>query len=91
MIAVPSGENEREIYRTLSQRNPLALVAKGMSSAYIGFTTGPRAVAVYDFEECLSIVMETEGLTRKEAVSYLYEYVIPDETDENSPDFVVVR
>lgn len=86
-----SGGHEKEVYKSLGALNPLALVARGFSEAYIGHTFGSRVVAVYDLRICFEILMRDDGMTEDQAKEYLDMYVIPEEDDDVSPQFVVTR
>lgn len=80
-----------DVYRSLREANPRALVAKGLSAAYVGHTSGPRPIAVYDYEQCIAVVMDDLGLSRNEAVSHLVRHTIPDEVGRDLPVFVIFR
>jgi hypothetical protein len=88
MIAARRPE-EREVYRELLAVNPKALVAKGLSEAYIGHSSGVRPVAVYDYEACVEIVMANKGLSHEQAVDYLSEHTVPELVGRDLPIFVI--
>lgn len=60
-------------YDDLSQENPEALTLDGFEDAYIGFATqfSRPALAVYDYEKCVEILMDRDGMDEEEAVEYL--------------------
>ena len=80
-----------DAYEHLRELNPDAYVAKGMEGAYIGHSYGERPIAVYDYEECVSILMSQTSMTRLQAEEKLQASTIPDVVGENLPVFVVVR
>ena len=59
-------EEERE---RLAEANPEALTADGFEDAYIGiclrFNT---AVAAYDYDKCIDVLMKRDGMSYEEAV-----------------------
>lgn len=91
MIAVNRPEDNSSVYAELRIVNPNALVAKGMSEAYIGHSAGVRPVAVYDYETCVEIIMVDNCMTYEEAVDYLSEHTVPDIVAPDLPIFVVEK
>ena len=90
MIAARRPE-ESDVYRELKIVNPTAMVARGLHGAYIGHSAGLRPVAVYDYEECIQIIMGDLSLSYEEAVDYLSEHVVPDMVGIDMPVFVVEK
>jgi len=86
MIAVRKPEGS--VYQSLAAANPKAMVAKGMTEAYVGYSVSDKPVAVYDYETCVEIVMRENDMTHADAVVYLVRHVIPDEPGPNLPIFV---
>jgi len=82
---------EGSAYQVLAAMNPKAMVAKGMSEAYIGHSVHGRPVAVYDYETCIDIVMREKSMTHSQAVDYLSLHVVPDSPGENLPIFIVTH
>jgi hypothetical protein len=80
-----------DVYAKLRELNPDAYVAKGMSEAYIGHSYGERPIAIYDYDECVSIMMALMSVTRLQAEERLHASTIPDVVGENLPVFVLVR
>jgi hypothetical protein len=80
-----------DIYEDLRELNPDAYVAKGMEGAYIGHSYGESPIAVYDYDQCVSIMMSLSSMTRREAEEKLQVSTIPDVVGENLPVFVVVK
>lgn len=77
------------MYQELLVVNPNALVAKGLSEAYIGHSSGVRPVAVYDYETCVEIVMSDRSMSYEQAVDYLAEHTVPEFVGTDLPIFVV--
>lgn len=58
----------------ISQHNPEALLADGFEDALIGVGQQfNKALAVYDRQKCIEILMERDGMSDEEAVEY-FEY-----------------
>ena len=58
----------------ISQHNPEALLADGFEDALIGVGQQfDKALAVYDRQKCIEILMERDGMSDEEAVEY-FEY-----------------
>ena len=58
----------------ISQHNPEALLADGFEDALIGVGQQfDKALAVYDRQKCIEILMERDGMSDEEAVEF-YEY-----------------
>jgi|LakMenEpi03Aug12_release.lakeMendotaPanAssembly.Ray.scaffolds.fasta_scaffold10051_7 hypothetical protein len=83
--------DDPDVYAKLRELNPEAYVAKGMSEAYIGHSYGERPIAIYDYEECVSIMMSLMSMTRSQAEEKLHASTIPDVVGDNLPVFVLVR
>lgn len=90
MIAVRKSDDE-DAYAALRVLNPDAYVAKGMAEAYIGHSYQERPIAVYDYDQCVLIMMSQTSMTRSQAEEKLQVSTIPDVVGENLPVFVVVR
>ena len=80
---------EGSVYEVLAAMNPKAIVAKGLSEAYIGHSVTKRPVAVYDYETCVDIVMQEKSMTHSQAVDYLSVHVLPDSPGGDLPIFIV--
>jgi hypothetical protein len=80
---------KEEILQRLSEINPDAVVFEEYKDALIGYTenTNISNVAVYDFEKCISILIE-KGHSIEEAVEYFEFNVLGSHFGSNSPIFV---
>ena len=70
-------ERFQAIQEELSEIEPEALYADGFEAALIGYVTriggldGAEALAVYDYDACVSILMDRDGMSDEEAVEYM--------------------
>lgn len=67
------------------------MVAHGFDSAIIGVTApGPNtdSVVVYDYETCVHILMERDGMTWDEAVDYMEYNVVGSFVGPHTPIFM---
>ena len=74
----------------LHDQNPEALVADGFEDAYIG-NAGQACsppLAVYDYEKCLTILIDRDGMTGGEAVDFFEFNVIGAYMGEGTPLFL---
>ena len=67
-----------------------ALLADGFESALIGHTQGPTTVAVYDYDMCVHILMERDGMTCMDAVEFMEFNVVGSYVGEKTPLFVSI-
>lgn len=92
MIATPSPSNPDDVYAELADLNPTAYVATGFEKAYIGYTLGVRpSVAVYDYDKCVSVLMDRDGMTHEEAIEYLDFNTVYAWVGEGSPLYLIRR
>ena len=66
------------------------LLADGFDKAIIGMgeRASQPAIAVYDFEACVAILCERDGLDYDDAVEFMYYNVIGAWVGEETPLFV---
>jgi hypothetical protein len=80
-----------EIKERLADLNPEALLADGFEEALIGtahiFT---KTIALYDYNKCIDILMERDGMDIEGAVEYFEYNVIGAYVGENTPAFAVI-
>lgn len=83
MISIPRKPSPDDVYEELAEVNPDAMVANGFEEAYIGYTVGiGTPVAVYDYQKCVDVLMNRDGMSEETAIEYLdhntvYAYVGP--------------
>ena len=63
-----------QIMETLQESE--ALLADGFESALIGHTQGPYVVAVYDYDMCVHILMERDGMSCLDAIEFMEYNVV---------------
>ena len=69
-----------------------ALLADGFEGALIGVGTQfGRDVAVYDFQDCVDILIERDGMSPEEAYEYMDYNVLCGYVGENTPVFLHYR
>ena len=79
-----------EILDRLSEINPDALLADGLEQALVGYTVNHHhpAVAVYDIQKCVDVLVERDGMSPDEADEYLGVNTLGAYVGENGPLFV---
>jgi hypothetical protein len=68
-----------------------ALLADGFEEALVGHTQGPNVVAVYEYDMCVHILMERDGMSCMDAVEYMGFNVLGAYVGEKTPLFVSLR
>ena len=81
--------NPKEIYRGGEEINKEAVIADGFEEAYIGYIrrSNKPTIAVYDYETCVEILMETESWDRKKAVNFMETGVVATWLGNSTPSF----
>jgi hypothetical protein len=67
-----------------------SLTADGFDGAFIGWferCAHPR-VAVYDYETCVRILMDRDGMSREDAIAYMGFNVVGGWVGEGTPAFM---
>jgi hypothetical protein len=82
-------EAHREQFAALIDINPDALLADGLEGAYVGYTVNQHhaIVAVYDYEKCVEILVQRDGMTDEEADEFLQFNTLGAYVGENGPLF----
>ena len=65
-----------------------ALLADGFEEALLGHTQGLNVVAVYDYDMCVHILMERDGMTCEDAVEFMDYNVTGSYVGEKTPIFI---
>jgi hypothetical protein len=80
----------RERIADLIDINPEALLADGLEGAYIGHTVNQHhaVVAVYDYQDCVNILVTRDGMLPEEADEFLQFNTLGAYVGENGPLFV---
>lgn len=76
----------------LAEANPDALLADGLEGAFLGYTLNHHhaTVAVYDYEKCIAVLVERDGMDAEGADEYLQFNTLGAYVGENGPLFVRV-
>lgn len=75
----------------ISEENPEALLADGFNEAITGMCIqfGQDPVVAYDYEKCIEILKERDGMTHGDAIDYMEFNVIGSYMGINSPVFII--
>ena len=87
-----NGMTDEEYKDLLAEVNEEMLFAAGFEAALIGYVTrfGMEPVALYDWEKCMKILMERDGMTYEEADEFFSFNVIGAWMGENTPAFATI-
>jgi hypothetical protein len=81
-----------ELLEALGEINPEALLADGLEDAFIGYTLNHHhahvAVAVYDIDKCIEVLVARDGMTHEEADEFLSFNTLGAYVGENGPIFI---
>ena len=83
--------NFDDIRELLADANPQALFADGFEDALIGMARrcGQPALAVYDYDKAIKILMERDEMEMDEAIEFLEFNTVGAWVGENTPIFLV--
>tara|TARA_R110001592_G_scaffold172712_1_gene411205 strand:+ start:432 stop:692 length:261 start_codon:yes stop_codon:yes gene_type:complete len=75
----------------IAEINPEAMLADGFDKAILGMCIqfGGEPLVAYDYEKCVEILMEKDGLTRIEAIDFMEFNVIGSYVGLNTPVFIM--
>lgn len=81
-----------DIKSIIRENQPEALLAEGFDAALIGFVEGAGrdAVALYDREKCIEILMTRDGMSYSDALEYFDFNVIGAYMGEHTPLFATI-
>ena len=93
MVSLGNDDDDKDVYRDLSQVNEHALVCREYDSAYLGYTVGAggSSRAVYDYDLCVDALVENEKLSPEEAEEYFNFNTLFAYVGVNTPLFIVTR
>ena len=76
----------------IAEINPEAMLADGFDDAIMGMCIqfGAEPIVAYDYEECVNILMERDGLDRTEAIDFMEFNVIGSYVGLNTPVFIMI-
>jgi len=90
---LPSNDDD-EFIQDLTDLNPDAMAADGFDDAMVGYTVpcgGRKALAVYDYELCVGVLVKRDGMSEEEAVEYMDFNVVGAYVGESTPLFLITR
>ena len=64
------------------------LVADGFDPAIVGVTEGPSPVVVYDFDECVNVLIFRDGMTEEDALEHMSFNVTGAYVGDRTPIFI---
>ena len=67
------------------------LLAEGFEDALVGHTQGANTVAVYDYDECVSILMKRDNMSCIDAIEFMEFNVVNNYVGDKTPVFVSCR
>ena len=72
--------------------NPEAMLADGLDEAILGMCIqfGAEPIVAYDYEKCLNILMERDGMDRTDAIDFMEFNVIGAYVGLHTPVFVMI-
>lgn len=75
----------------VSKFNPNALTADGFDEAIMGMSLkiGREPLVAYDYEKCISILIDRDDMTREEAEEYMDFNVLGAYVGEGTPVFIL--
>jgi hypothetical protein len=79
-----------QVVEILSEMNPYALYADGLESALVGYTLNHHHahVAVYDYDLCIKILVDRDGMEPEEADEFLSFNTLGSFVGDDGPLFV---
>lgn len=82
----------QETLERLAELNHEALLADGLEAALIGYTVNHHHahVAVYDYDKCIGVLVDRDGMTHEEADEYLSFNTLGAYVGENGPLYIVM-
>lgn len=83
-------DDRADPFSDLREANPEALLADGLEPAYVGHTVNHHhaVVAVYDYEKCVEVLVERDGISPEEADEFLQFNTLGAYVGENGPLFI---
>ena len=83
---------EKKTIEEISELNPEAMMADGFDEAVLGMCIqfGGEPLVAYDYEKCIKILMEKDGLSRIDAIDYMEFNIIGSYVGLNTPVFIMI-
>ena len=75
----------------IAEINPEAMLADGFSEAILGMCLqfGCEPVVAYDYNKCVDILVNRDGMTNSEAIDYIQFNVLGAYVGNNTPVFIM--
>ena len=72
--------------------NPEAMLADGFDDAILGMCIqfGAEPIVAYDYEKCLNILMDRDGMNRTDAIDFMEFNVIGSYVGLHTPVFIMI-
>ena len=85
-------EEKEILLEQLREANPEALLADGFEEAFLGisYRFGQNSIAAYDYNKCIGILMERDGMSDVEACEFFEFNVLGAWVGENTPVYIQV-
>jgi hypothetical protein len=76
----------------IAEINPEAMMADGFDDAVLGMCIqfGGEPVVAYDYNKCIEILKERDGMDRTEAIDYLEFNVLGSYVGLHTPVFIMI-
>jgi len=76
----------------IAELNPEAMMADGFDDAILGMCIqfGDEPVVAYDYEKCLNVLIERDGMSRTDAIDFMGFNVIGAYVGLNTPVFIMI-
>ena len=76
----------------IAELNPEAMLADGLDDAILGMCVqfGSQPIVAYDYEKCIKILMDRDGLDRRDAIDYMEFNVVGAYVGLNTPVFIMI-
>ena len=76
----------------IAEINPEAMMADGFDDAILGMCIqfGTEPIVAYDYEKCLNILMERDGINRTDTIDFMEFNVIGAYVGLHTPVFVMI-
>lgn len=84
-------EKRNALIEKLSEENEEALLAVGYEEAFIGFGYRAQgAIAIYDYNKCIAILMKRDGMSYEDAVEYFEFNTLGSFVGDHAPVFAEI-
>ena len=76
----------------IAEINPEAMMADGFDEAILGMCIqfGTEPIVAYNYEKCISILMDRDGINRTDAIDFMEFNVIGSYVGLHTPVFIMI-